>query len=42
MGQASMLAYNDSWILILLVIACTVPALLLLRKPRGSVAIGME
>jgi DHA2 family multidrug resistance protein len=40
--QASMLAYNDAWLLILIVTACTVPAILLLRKPRGGVAIAAE
>lgn len=40
MRQASMLAYNDSWMLILIAFACTAPAILLLRKPRrGAVAV---
>lgn len=38
MRQASMLAYNDSWLLILLVFLCTSPAILLLRKPRAAAA----
>jgi DHA2 family multidrug resistance protein len=36
MRQATMLAYNDSWMLILLTFLCTAPAILLLRKPRGA------
>lgn len=36
MRQASMLAYNDAWLLILITFACTAPAILLLRKPRGG------
>ena len=36
--QASMLAYNDSWIFILTAFTCTSPAILLLRKPRGAAA----
>ena len=36
--QASMLAYNDSWIFILIAFAVTSPAILLLRKPRGAAA----
>lgn len=35
MRQASMLAYNDAWMLILIVFTCTAPAILLLRKPQG-------
>jgi len=35
--QASILAYNDSWLFILICFACTTPAILLLRKPRGAV-----
>ena len=31
--QASMLAYNDSWLLILLSFLCVAPAVLVLRKP---------
>ena len=38
MRQASMLAYNDCWMLILITFACTAPAILLLRKPRGAAA----
>jgi MFS transporter, DHA2 family, multidrug resistance protein len=33
MRQASMLAYNDAWMLILLSFVCVVPAVFLLRKP---------
>jgi MFS transporter, DHA2 family, multidrug resistance protein len=36
MRQAAMLAYNDSWMLILTAFALTSPAILLLRKPRGA------
>jgi len=36
MRQASMLSYNDSWILILIVFALVSPAILLLRKPKGG------
>lgn len=38
MRQASMLAYNDSWMFILICFACTSPAILLLRKPKGAAA----
>jgi MFS transporter, DHA2 family, multidrug resistance protein len=38
MRQATMLSYNDSWLLILLTFVCTAPAVLLLRKPRGPAA----
>ena len=34
--QATMLSYNDCWILILLSFAVTAPAILFLRKPKGS------
>jgi MFS transporter, DHA2 family, multidrug resistance protein len=33
MQQASMLAYNDAWLLILLSFLCVAPAVLVLRKP---------
>lgn len=36
MRQAQMLAYNDAWMLILIVFTCTSPAILLLRKPKGA------
>ncbi|HEX8392042.1 MAG TPA: DHA2 family efflux MFS transporter permease subunit [Longimicrobium sp.] len=36
MRQASMLAYNDSWLLILVVFVAVSPAILFLRKPRGA------
>jgi MFS transporter, DHA2 family, multidrug resistance protein len=36
MRQATMLAYNDSWMLILTAFACTAPAILLLRRPGGG------
>jgi DHA2 family multidrug resistance protein len=40
MRQAAMLAYNDAWMLILITFACTSPAILLLRKPRGAAPVG--
>lgn len=39
MRQATMLSYNDSWLLILFTFVCTAPAVLLLRKPKGKVAV---
>ena len=44
MRQASMLAYNDCWILILLSFVVVAPAILFLRKPksRGGVAVDMH
>jgi DHA2 family multidrug resistance protein len=40
MRQASMLSYNDAWMLLLLTFICVSPAIFLLRKPRGrSVAV---
>jgi MFS transporter, DHA2 family, multidrug resistance protein len=36
MRQATMLAYNDAWLLILLSFLCVVPAVFLLRKRRGA------
>jgi DHA2 family multidrug resistance protein len=36
MRQATMLSYNDSWMLILISFVCTSPAILLLRKPRAA------
>jgi DHA2 family multidrug resistance protein len=38
MRQASMLSYNDAWMLLLLTFICVAPAILLLRKPRGRTA----
>jgi MFS transporter, DHA2 family, multidrug resistance protein len=35
MRQASMLSYNDAWMLLLLTFICVSPAIILLRKPRG-------
>jgi MFS transporter, DHA2 family, multidrug resistance protein len=40
MRQATMLAYNDSWMLILTAFACTAPAISLLRRPRGGTRCG--
>ncbi|MGH7620826.1 MAG: hypothetical protein ACREMU_00635, partial [Gemmatimonadaceae bacterium] len=34
MQQATMLAYNDAWLLILLSFLCVAPAVLVLRKPK--------
>lgn len=39
MRQASMLAYNDAWMLILISFVVVMPAVFLLRKPRGPVAL---
>jgi DHA2 family multidrug resistance protein len=39
MKQATMLAYNDAWMLILLSFVFVMPAVFLLRKPRGPVAL---
>lgn len=36
--QASMLAYNDCWMLILICFVVTIPAIFLLRKPKGKAA----
>ena len=38
MQQASMLAYNNSWMMILVVFVCTSPAILLIRKPKKGAA----
>jgi DHA2 family multidrug resistance protein len=38
MRQASMLSYNDAWLLLLLTFVIVAPAILLLRKPRGRMA----
>ena len=38
MKQAAMLAYNDSWMLILLSFVVVTPAVLLLRPPKGHAA----
>ena len=38
MRQAQMLAYNNSWLLILITFVCAAPAILLLRKPKGGAA----
>ncbi len=40
MRQASMLAYNDCWWLILICFACVIPAVFLLRKPGAQRAAG--
>jgi DHA2 family multidrug resistance protein len=42
MRQASMLSYNDAWMLLLLTFICVAPAILLLRKPRGRGAVPAE
>ena len=36
MRQASMLSYNDAWMLLLLTFLLVSPAILLLRRPRGG------
>jgi DHA2 family multidrug resistance protein len=36
--QAAMLAYNDSWMFIMLSFLVVVPAVFLLRRPRGRSA----
>ena len=38
MQQASMLSYNDAWLLLLLTFICVSPAIILLRKPQGRAA----
>ena len=38
MRQATMLAYNNSWMMLLLTFVCTAPAILLIRKPRAAAA----
>lgn len=40
--QAAMLAYNDSWMLILFSFLAVVPAVFLLKKPKGKPAVAME
>jgi len=38
MKQASMQAYNDAWLLLLLCFICVVPAVFLLKKPKAHAA----
>jgi MFS transporter, DHA2 family, multidrug resistance protein len=38
MRQASMLSYNDAWMVILITFFCCSPAILLLRKPKKAAA----
>ena len=38
--QSAMMAYNDAWLLILLVFVFASPAILLLRRPRGGAGAG--
>jgi DHA2 family multidrug resistance protein len=38
MRQASMLSYNDAWILLLISMAVVAPAILLLRRPKPGAA----
>ena len=38
MRQASMQAYNDAWLLLLVSFICVVPAVFLLRRPRAAQA----
>ncbi|HVX39796.1 MAG TPA: DHA2 family efflux MFS transporter permease subunit [Gemmatimonadaceae bacterium] len=40
MGQAMMLAYNDTWLLILKTFIVVAPAILVIRKPRGHAGPG--
>jgi DHA2 family multidrug resistance protein len=35
MRQASMLSYNDAWMLLLITFICVAPAIFFLRAPRG-------
>jgi MFS transporter, DHA2 family, multidrug resistance protein len=42
MRQAAMLAYNDSWMLILLSFLAVIPAVFLLKKPTGKPAAPVE
>jgi DHA2 family multidrug resistance protein len=42
MRQASMLSYNDAWMLLLLTFIVVAPAIFLLRKPRGGAAMPAE
>ncbi|MGH7618165.1 MAG: DHA2 family efflux MFS transporter permease subunit [Gemmatimonadaceae bacterium] len=39
-AQASMLAYNDAWMLILAAFVVVAPAVLVIRKPRGGASAG--
>jgi hypothetical protein len=38
MRQASMLSYNDAWMLLLITFVVVSPAILLLRRHRGAAA----
>ena len=40
--QAAMLAYNDSWLFILLSFLCVIPAVFLLRRNRGGAAAAVD
>jgi MFS transporter, DHA2 family, multidrug resistance protein len=42
MRQATMLAYNDAWLFILLSFLCVIPAVFLLRKQRGRPSAPVE
>ena len=42
MRQASMQAYNDAWMLLLVCFVCVAPAVLLLRKPHARPAPGAD
>jgi MFS transporter, DHA2 family, multidrug resistance protein len=42
MRQATMLAYNDAWLLILIVFCCCSPAVLLLRKPKARAGAAVD
>ena len=40
MRQASMLAYNDAWLLLLVSFVCVIPAVFILKKPKGRAPVG--
>ena len=42
MRQASMLAYNDAWILLLISFICVAPAVFLLRRPAARPAVAAD
>jgi DHA2 family multidrug resistance protein len=42
MRQATMLAYNDAWLFILLSFLCVIPAVFLLRRPSGGPAAAVD
>ena len=42
MRQASMLAYNDAWILLLISFICVAPAVFLLRRSAARPAVAAD